>query len=81
MQMGSSYDPNSKSANELSPTGAQKEKLVFLNTFLRNQIDTANAERKTGGQPQPRANDIIEEASKLRTRGATDEDLMDYVKS
>lgn len=29
----------------------------------------------------PRANDIIEEATKLRSQGATDEDLMDYVKT
>lgn len=29
----------------------------------------------------PRANDIIEEATKMRSQGATDEDLMDYVKT
>jgi len=58
-----------------------KEKLVFLNSFLRNQIDSAQAERKNNGHGTTKANKIIEETTRMRHEGATEEDLMDYVKN
>ncbi len=57
-----------------------KEKLMFLNTFLKDQIKDAES-KSNPKQGKHNANAIIEEAAQLRARGVQQEDLMDYVKN
>lgn len=73
-------DRKSGSSNDLAPV--RSNKLVFLNSFLKDQISTAtNDRRAVSNNGQRKANQIIEEAAKMRSQGAAEDEMIDYVKN
>jgi len=55
-----------------------------LNSFLKDQISTAtskNDRRTVSNNGQRKANQIIEEAAKMRQQGIKEEEMIDYVKN
>lgn len=52
---------------------------MFLNSFLRNQISSANRERKNDITAHKNANSIIEQVGQMRAKGVEEEQLMEYV--